>query len=76
MLFDSHAHAAFGAESIRFRPEYTIETLLNEMDRFHIDKSVVMINPLFKLFKCPKDNKHKYSWSVETILYSMPRSNL
>ena len=59
MLFDSHAHAAFGAESIRFRPEYTIETLLNEMDRFHIDKSVVMINPLFKLFKCPKDNKHK-----------------
>ena len=29
MLFDSHAHAAFGAESIRFRPEYTIETLRN-----------------------------------------------
>lgn len=59
MLFDSHAHVAFGAKDIRFRPEYTLETLINEMDRFHIDKSVVMINPLFKLFKCPKDNKHK-----------------
>lgn len=59
MLFDSHAHVAFGAKDVRFRPEYTLETLIREMDRFHIDKSVIMINPLFKMFKCPKDNKHK-----------------
>lgn len=59
MLFDSHAHVAFGAKDIRFRPDYSLESLLDEMDRFNIDKSVVMINPMFKLFKCPKDNKHK-----------------
>ena len=59
MLFDSHAHVNIPSADVRFRPEYSINSLLSEMDKHKIDKSVVMINPTFRFFKCPKDNKHK-----------------
>lgn len=59
MLFDSHAHVASTTTSILFRPEYTIETIVHEMDYYHIDKSIVMVNPLFEILKCPVDVHHK-----------------
>jgi len=86
MLFDSHAHVASPTTSILFRPEYTIETLIHEMDYYHIDKSIVMVNPLFEILKCPIDVHHKvavqdthekgvlrlFCTSCEKILYEGP----
>lgn len=59
MLFDSHAHVASTTTDIRFRPDYTIESIIHDMDLHNIDKSLVMINPLFKFLKCSENAKHR-----------------
>lgn len=59
MLFDSHAHVASTTTEIRFRPDYTIESIIHDMDLYNIDKALVMINPLFKSLKCTENLKHR-----------------
>jgi len=59
MLFDAHAHISNQTTNIIFRPDYDIKTFIHEMDYHNITKSLIMVNPMFELMRCPTDVHHK-----------------
>lgn len=59
MIYDSHTHASTLLTEIAESPHYTFDKLVNDMNTHGITKSLVMVNPVFRKFRCPLDIYHK-----------------
>lgn len=59
MIFDAHAHFANLSTDIIYKPEYSFEKHLEAMDKYGIEKSIIMVNPMYKILRCKKNIKHK-----------------
>ncbi len=60
MIFDGHVHINVNQDDSFFCPEYVLENLIEDMDKYHISRAIVTLNPTITEFRCQKDVANHY----------------